>query len=107
MKFDADDKHVDERDDPLETRLLTDDGGFSSRLSRKNIEAFGSDNHERFDSPSLGYNSASKKRTGNERKLKKAHDNENEKKRKSCQGTCAQMEENNFKATDDAFYTRY
>ncbi|KAJ9703502.1 hypothetical protein PVL29_005024 [Vitis rotundifolia] len=36
---------------------------------------------------------------------KKAHDqivNENEKKLKSCQGTCAQMEENNFKATDEA-----
>ncbi|RVX16592.1 Auxilin-like protein 1 [Vitis vinifera] len=37
--------------------------------------------------------------------LKKAHDqivNENEKKLKSCQGTYAQMEENNFKATDEA-----
>lgn len=58
--------HVDERDNPLETRLLADDGGFASRLGRKNIEAFGSDNHERFDSPSLGYNSASKKRKGKE-----------------------------------------
>ena len=37
MKFDADDKRVDERDDPLETRLLTDDGGFSSRLSRMQL----------------------------------------------------------------------
>lgn len=58
--------HVDDRDDSLETLLLAEDGGFAGRLGRKNIEAFGSDDHERFDSPSRGYNSASKKWKGRE-----------------------------------------